>query len=173
MEASTVTNELRPLARPDEKAGYVRARVLCLGNELLADDALGSVVAEQLRRRRPTTDVVFTTETGLALIDYLQPCAVQVVVDTVRTGHAEPGTIFVMHEQDLATVPGDAPHYVGLFETLAVARELDMPVPDELVIVAVEPADCTTIGGAMGAAVRAALPVVIEHVEEIIRRAVQ
>src|SRR5208283_5509171 len=46
-------------------------RILCLGNELLADDAFGSAVAEELRRRFPTMDVVFTTDSGFHLLDNL------------------------------------------------------------------------------------------------------
>ena len=46
-------------------------RILCLGNELLADDAFGLVAAEELRRRFPQLDVVFTTDSGFHLIDYL------------------------------------------------------------------------------------------------------
>jgi hydrogenase maturation protease len=92
-----------------------------------------------------------------------------VVVDAVRTGNADPGTIYVVGADDLPSVPGDAPHYVGLFETLALARALDLPVPGELVVVGVEPADLTTIGGAMNPAVRAALPDVLDRVEAFIR----
>ena len=46
-------------------------RILCLGNELLADDAFGLAAAEELRRRFPQMDVVFTTDSGFHLIDYL------------------------------------------------------------------------------------------------------
>lgn len=38
----------------------------------------------------------------------------------------------------------------------------------ELVVVGAEPADCTTIGGPMAAAVKAALPAVLERIEQII-----
>ena len=46
-------------------------RILCLGNELLADDAFGLVAAEELRRRFPQMDVVFTTDSGFHLLDNL------------------------------------------------------------------------------------------------------
>jgi hydrogenase maturation protease len=143
--------------------------VLCLGNDLLADDALGIVAAERLRRRLPTgVEVVATTETGFRLLDYLVHARRVIVVDTVVTGCASPGTVYLVGEDDLRDTPGGSPHYVGLFEALAVGRELGEAVPDEMVIVVVEGGDCRTVGGRMGAATAKAIPVVVELVERIV-----
>ncbi|MHC4548864.1 MAG: hydrogenase maturation protease [Planctomycetota bacterium] len=146
------------------------ARLLCLGNDLLADDAFGCVAAARLRPRMPAgVEVVFTTASGFALMDHLEHAALLVVIDTVMTGNAEPGTVYVLEEEDLRAVPGGSPHYVGLFETLALGRKLELPVPERLVVVAVEAADCTTLGGAMHPAVAAAVPIVVERVAAIVR----
>lgn len=143
-------------------------RLLCLGNDLLADDAFGYVAAGELRKRlSPHVEVVFTANTGLGLIDHLGQATLLVVIDTVVTGKADPGTVFVVEERDFRSAPGGSPHYIGLFETLALARKLEMAVPDRLVIVAVEAADNLTLGGEMHPAVRAALPAVIERVTEL------
>jgi hydrogenase maturation protease len=145
------------------------ARLLCLGNDLLADDAFGYVAAEELRRRMPAdVEVVFTANTGIGLIDHLGQATLLVVVDTVVTGRADPGTIFVVEEGDLSSVPGGSPHYVGLFETLALRRALEMATADRLVIIAVEASGNLTLGGEMHPAVRAALPVVVERVTELV-----
>ena len=61
-----------------------------LGNELLADDAFGLVAAEELRRRFPQMDVVFTTDSGFHLIDYLDGIELLVVVDSIQTGSVPP-----------------------------------------------------------------------------------
>lgn len=144
-------------------------RILCLGNDLLADDAFGGAVAAQFRSLSPTgVDVVETAAAGFALFDHLLGAARLVVIDTILTGTAAPGTLHVFREADLAAVPGGSPHYVGLFETLALGRKLGLPVPEEVVIVAVEAADCVTVGGSMHPAVAAALPDVVELVQEII-----
>ena len=68
-------------------------RVLCLGNELLADDALGAVVAEQLRELLPgTAEVVFTSAMGFDLLDDVLGASRLLVVDTIETGTRPPGT---------------------------------------------------------------------------------
>lgn len=143
-------------------------RVLCLGNDLLADDAFGGVVAAQLARSAaPSTEVMFTANTGFGLIDFLLNTRRLVVVDTVQTGEMEPGSVLVLREGDVGSTAGGSPHYIGLFEALALARKLGLPAADEVVIVAVEAADCTTVGGRISPAVRAAVPDVLELLQDM------
>lgn len=140
-------------------------RLLGLGNDILADDAFGIRVAEEARRRfGAAVDVVSTSDAGFHLIDHLVGTSRLVLVDTVLTGTASPGTIRMWNEDETRPVPGGSPHSVGFFEVLAVARRLDLPVPKEIVIITVEAADCTTVGGAMHPDVEAAVPLVVELV---------
>jgi hydrogenase maturation protease len=141
-------------------------RVVCLGNELLADDGVGPAVARRLRGRLPpAVQVVETPESGFALLDHLLDADVVVVVDAVTTGTAPPGTIHVVEDQTVRTVYGGSPHYVGLFEGLAIGRALGLPIPRQVTIVAVEVADSRTVGGPMHPAVAAAA----DRVAELIR----
>ncbi len=152
----------------------VRLRLLGLGNEILADDALGIIAAWEAERLLPgEVEVVCTSETGFNLLDYVQGTRRLVVVDTVETGRAEPGTIYKLREEDLEFTPGAAPHRIGLFETLALARKLNLPAPRQVTIIAVEAADCLTVGGVMTPAVRAAIPKVLELIKEIVRGPVE
>jgi hydrogenase maturation protease len=147
-------------------------RVLCLGNDLLADDALGSVVAELIRQSvPPEVEVVSTSETGFHLLDYVLNTPRLIVIDTILTGAAAPGTIYVLEENDFTTAPGGSPHYIGLQETLALGRALDLLVPETVVALAVEAADCTTLGGAMHPAVRAAIPALLDKVRQMLEPA--
>jgi hydrogenase maturation protease len=132
----------------------------------LADDGFGLVVAEQLRTLMPGLEVVETPESGFYLLDYTLGCSRLVVIDTMVTGSREAGTVCVFRESDLSCPHGSSPHYVGLFETLALGKALGLPVPQEVTIVAVEASDCLTIGGEMTSEVRAAIPRVIELVKK-------
>jgi hydrogenase maturation protease len=144
-------------------------RVLCLGNELLADDALGCVVADRLRPfASPQTEIVSTSESGFHLLDYLLGVRHLVVLDTIQTGAATPGTIHEFRENNPQSVPGGSPHYIGLFETLALAHLLGLPVAEEIVILAVETADCLTVGGELHPEVRAAIPILTGLVQDLI-----
>jgi hydrogenase maturation protease len=143
-------------------------RVLCLGNELLTDDALGAVVAEQLRELLPgTAEVVFTSAMGFDLMDEVLGASRLLVVDTIETGTKPPGTVHLLREEDVHPVPGGSPHYIGLFETLKLGRKLQLDVPQDVIIIAVEPADCLTLGGALTPAVQEAVPIVVNLVQRL------
>jgi hydrogenase maturation protease len=140
-----------------------RVRFLCLGNDILADDALGLDVAAELRKRAyQGVEIVESMESGLHLLDCLLDVDRVVVIDTIQEGSAPPGTIYQLREDDVRTTSEGSPHYVGLFDALRMGRRLGMPVADEVLIVAVEAADCTTLGGDMHPAVRSAIPDVVE-----------
>lgn len=189
MAASTASRGAAP--GEGEAAPRRPARVLCLGNDLIADDALGIVAARELCRRLAaagspvpagpsfdsaatvrafdhpqagTVEVVESALTGMYLLEAVVGASRLIVVDTVVTGSAEPGTVAVLGEEDFTTAPGGSPHYVGLFEALELARGLGLDVPADVIIVAVEAGDHLTVGGEMTAPVGAAVPVVVEQV---------
>jgi len=138
------------------------SRILCLGNDLLADDSLGSVVARQVREWAPEeVEVVSTSETGVRLLDFILETDYLLVIDTVTSGTDPPGAISVYREEDFGAVGGGSLHYIGLKEVLMLGRKLGLPVPKVVVLVVVQAADCSTVGGEMHPAVRAALPALI------------
>ncbi|MGD8684378.1 MAG: hydrogenase maturation protease [Chloroflexota bacterium] len=173
-------------------------RVLCLGNELIADDGVGPVVGrllgERLARegtpapamasvdpavtvrvfelsRVGTVELVETALTGMYLLDSVVGAARLIVVDSVVTGAAEPGTVLELRERDLDGPRGSSPHYIGLLETLDLARALGLGVPADIVIVAVEAGDYWTVGGPMTDRVGAAVSVVVDRTMDLIGNA--
>jgi hydrogenase maturation protease len=180
-----------------EPAGIVTGpiRVLCLGNEIVSDDAVGPVVAERLRGRLALegaplalpdsgdpavtvnafelprvgpVELVETALTGMYLLDFVIGASRLIVVDSAVTGAAASGTVMELTERDLDGPRGTSAHYIGLLETLEMARALGLGVPPDVTIVAVEAGDYWTIGGAMTAGVRAAVPVVVERTMALI-----
>jgi hypothetical protein len=63
--------------------------------------------------------------------------------------------IYVLHQEDFRTTCGGSPHYIGLQEALSIVRTLHLSIAETVVVLAVEAADCSTLRGAMHAAVRA------------------
>jgi Ni,Fe-hydrogenase maturation factor len=115
--------------------------VLCFGNELLGDDALGCVVADRVQPfASEDVEILCTSESGFYLLDCVLGVRRLVVVDTVQTGN------------------------VGLCEALALARELGLPAAEEVIILAVEVADCLTMGAEMSPQARTALPVLLSMI---------
>jgi len=142
-------------------------RLLALGNDILADDAFGIRVAGEARRLfGGQIEVVESSEAGMALLDHIQGCNRLIVVDTVVTGRAAPGTITVLRGEEFRVAPGGSPHYVGLFEAIQVAHKLGLAAPDEVTIIMVEAADTTTVGGPMTPAVEAAIAPALDLIRQ-------
>jgi hydrogenase maturation protease len=133
--------------------------VLGLGNDLLADDAIGHLaVAELEPRLAGRADVEATALHGLALLDVLAGYAAAVVLDAACTGAHPVGAVHEIAADSLARVQNPTPHFAGFPEMLDLADRLGLPFPRRLRIIVVEVLDPYTIGGAMTPAVREALP---------------
>jgi hydrogenase maturation protease len=148
--------------------GVPALRVLCLGNELLGDDALGCVVAERLQPfASKDVDILCTPESGFYLLDCVLNVRRLVVVDTVQTGNAPPGTIYRFRDSELPLVSGGSPHYVGLCESLALGRTLGLAVAEKVIILAVEAGDSLTIGAEMSPEVRSIIPALLRMIRDM------
>lgn len=164
---------------PREGRSLMRVLVLGLGNEIIADDAIGVLAVRRFREDwcqahegetagdsvgHVAVDAVETSVSGVALLEYFMGHDRAVVIDAVMTGKAPPGSIIELRPEDLGGVVAPSPHYAGLPELTALARELEIEFPLEVKILAVEVQDPHTIGGAMTPAVRDALPDVVDRV---------
>ncbi|MHC4768848.1 MAG: hydrogenase maturation protease [Planctomycetota bacterium] len=146
-----------------------RTLVLGLGNDILADDAIGLLAVRALRPSLDdAVDVEETSVHGVALLDLLTGYDHAVLIDAVRTGRHPPGTVLTLDPERLSTTYAPSPHYAGLPEVLALARALELDFPSRIDIVAVEVADPYTIDEAVTPAVLAAVPEVRQRVRDLL-----
>lgn len=139
--------------------------VLGLGNDLIADDALGlAVVAELQPRLSGQADVVGSSLHGLALLELFLGYRRAIVIDGIVTGTHPPGTIIELTQDQLRPVAVPSPHFAGFPEMLLLAQSLGLGFPRELRLFAVELADAATIGGTMSDSVRRAIPELCDRV---------
>ena len=144
-------------------------RVLGLGNEILADDAFGILAAQAIERAYAgRVGIRCSSSAGFGLLDDLLGAARLLVVDTIITGSAEPGTVYVFSSDRVDAAPGGSPHFLGLFEVLEVVRRLHLPVPEQTTIIAVEGSDCTTVGGPIHPDVLSAISEVVERAGQLL-----
>lgn len=138
--------------------------VLGLGNDLLADDAIGPLAVLELQPRLAgRAEVTATALHGLALLDVLAGHDAAVLLDAACTGRHPVGTVFEIDPADLDAVQAPSPHFAGVPEMVELARRLELRFPQRMRIIAVEVRDPHTIGGAMTPEVRAALPELCER----------
>ena len=150
-------------------ASIPKVLVLGLGNDILTDDAVGLRIVEVVRERlagEPDIEVRATTEMGLALLDEIADRESVVLVDSVQTGEAPPGTVHEIDSFELSRVLTTAPHFLGIGETLALGRLLGLAMPREVRIIAVEVADPHRLGTKLTPAVEQAVAPAAERVTE-------
>ena len=154
-------------------ASIPRILVLGLGNDILTDDAVGLRIAEAVRKLLagdPDIEVKITTEMGLALLDEIADRESVVLVDSVQTREASPGTIHEIDSIELTRVLTTAPHFLGIGETLALGKMLGLTMPRCVRIIAIEVADPHTLGTTLTPAVEQAVAKAVERVAEHARK---
>jgi hydrogenase maturation protease len=137
----------------------MKTLVLGLGNELLSDDGVGLLAIRQLREEYTgQAELVESSLHGLALIDLFIGFDRTIIIDAIQTGKHQPGEIIQLSPADLDHVIAPSPHYSGMPEMLALAKELDLEFPKEIVIFAIEVIDPHTIGGGLTPLINEKLP---------------
>jgi hydrogenase maturation protease len=148
-----------------------RTLVLGLGNDILTDDAVGLLVIRQLQAQlagQPNLDIQETTEMGLALLDFFTGHSRVILVDSIQTGQAPPGSVHELDAASLKQLSGRTPHFLGVGETLSLGRELGLPMPETVTILAIEVADPFTLSSQMTPPLQAALPRIVERIKAVL-----
>jgi hydrogenase maturation protease len=149
-----------------------RALVVCIGNELLADDGVGPSIGRCLRAR-PTPAHVRLVDLGLLGVDLLSILEGEetlVVVDATAEGRA-PGDVRVTREDGTGPLRAAvSAHGIGLPEVLAMGTRLCPEVmPTETFRVGVEGRRFSELGEGLSQEVAAAIPSAIEAIDRLVR----
>lgn len=149
--------------------------VVCIGNELVADDAVGYAVYKQLHAAGLPKQVrlEYCGVGGIALLDLLSGSErMMVVVDAVQLG-ASPGTVRVWAWDQLPSL-GDgsavSAHGIGLKDTILIGQTVyPERMPQQILLVGVEGRCFDQLGGVMTPEVYAAVPVATAMVLNLLR----
>jgi hydrogenase maturation protease len=149
-----------------------RSLVACIGNGLVADDAVGAAVHESLLAAGVPEGVRLEQlgTGGLSLIDRLDGESTLVVVDAVQLGSA-PGTVYVLDWDSVPAAGGPAvsAHGIGVREAIDVGRLLwPAQMPERVFLVGVEGACFDTLGSPLTPEVAAAVPRAVAAVQELV-----
>jgi hydrogenase maturation protease len=142
-----------------------------VGNSWRGDDAVGLLIARELRRRVRTGFTVLEHEgDGAALMDLWGGTEAVILADAAASD-GRPGTIHRREASgdNVAYLALDrSTHLFGLGEAIELARTLGR-LPRQVVIYAVEARNFDT-GGAVSVEVKRAIPAVVEMIEAELER---
>jgi hydrogenase maturation protease len=141
--------------------GRVKTLVLGLGNPILSDDAVGIRVVEELEGKvdRQEVTLIETSVAGLGLLDLLTGYDRAIIIDAIQTVGGQAGQIYRLDPEALDfTRHSASPHDVNLATALELGKRLEMSLPQQIVILAIEVADASTFSEECTPEVRRAIP---------------
>lgn len=143
-----------------------RILVLSLGNDILGDDGVG-FAASRLLQQVPyaNVDIVESSEAGLALLEILTGYPKALILDAMVTGSVSPGTIVELEAKSFAKVAAPSPHYAGLPEIFNLAKCLELPFPQDVLVLAMEVENPYEICERLSPSVAQALPVFVNQIK--------
>jgi len=142
--------------------------ILCLGNEVLSDDGFGAEVARRLIEAGglgEEIEALFAPLAGFNLLDLLQARRRVLIVDTICTGKAPPGTLHLFSADIL--VPSrnlTTSHQISLPTALELGRRMGMLMPERIDVLAVEAEDVTTLSETMTPRVSQAVSEAVDQI---------
>ena len=147
----------------------MKTLVLGLGNSILSDDGVGIRVAQEVGEKLndPQITIAETSEAGLGLLDSIAGYDKVIIIDAVQTREGHAGQIYRMGLQDFSlTKHLSSPHQINLVTALELGRMLNLAMPQEITIFAVEAKDITSFSEKCTPEVERAIPEAIKMVLE-------
>jgi hydrogenase maturation protease len=146
-------------------------RIVGCGNPDAGDDAVGLIIADQLRSRvPPEVEVRTATAGGASLLDWCDGIEALILVDAAHASVDFPTGqwrrfVFPADRERLKATPLSGTHVLGLVEALELAQTLDR-LPREVLLFAVAGAQFA-LGSGLSPTVQHSLPELVSALETI------
>lgn len=141
--------------------------VIGLGNTILSDDGIGIFVSREVAKRinQDNVEVVEASLAGFNLMDLLMGYDEAIIIDSIKTNGGKVGDIYQIDPDSLSqTVRLASVHDLNLATALEFSKMLNLPIPNKILIYAVEVMDNTTFKEGCCEEVAATIPSLTELV---------
>jgi hydrogenase maturation protease len=139
-----------------------------VGNPVLTDDAVGLRVAHLIQEAKPELTVIETVEAGLTLLELITGYERVIIIDSVKTGRSQPGTL---HQLTLDQIDPSwgfcSTHGIDIRMAFELGRKLNYKIPAKISIYGIEVEDNKNFGKKCTEKVEQSIP---QITEEIIKR---
>ena len=145
----------------------MKTLVLGLGNPILCDDGVGIRVAHEVGNRldNPHVTVAETSAAGFSLLDSIVGYDKVIIIDAIQTEKGQAGQIYHMESADFSlTKHLSSPHQINLATALELGKMLNMTMPREISIFAVEAKDIASFSETCTPEVEQVIPEAVEMV---------
>ena len=143
----------------------MKTLVLGLGNPILSDDGVGIRIANNIKNLCKNVEVVEASAAGFRVIDEIIGYDKLIIIDSIKTGEAEPGTLHKFNADDFKkTLHLSSPHDVSLFEAFEIMETQNEKLPTQIDIYAIEVEDNLTFSERCTEKVEEAIPEIVEEI---------
>lgn len=112
--------------------------ILALGNEIMGDDGAGMKVLSMLEDNyKEKADSVKLYSAGFNLLDVIEGYEKLLILDTINTENGNIGEIYEIEPSYFKTHFNSSSHYAGLPEIINIAQKLELNIPKEIKILAI------------------------------------
>lgn len=133
----------------------------------MTDDSAGLRVIQALQGRLSNLDISIN-ETGLAglnLLDYLVGYDKAIIVDAIQTPQGKPGSIYRLTPEEFDTsCHTTSTHDIGVIVAIELGNKLGLDMPRQILIVAIEAGDVSTLSEICTHEVEKAIPQVVDMI---------
>jgi len=147
----------------------MKTLVLGTGNPILSDDGVGIKVAHEVANQfnSPQVTVAETSAAGLSLLDSIVGYDKVIIIDAIQTKKGKAGQIYRMKPEDFSFAKHlSSPHQINLVTALELGKMLDLVMPQEITILAVEAKDVSNFSEKCTPEVERAIPEAVKMVLE-------
>ena len=116
--------------------------ILGLGNEYLSDDGIGAKIVRDLQPliQNPKSDFKSLITGSLDMLEIIKDYKHLIIIDSIKTQSGIPGSIYLIQpekEEFMTTHLSDF-HDVRFPDTIRLAKELGISVPEKILIIGIE-----------------------------------
>ena len=149
-----------------------RIIVLGLGSEILTDDGLPLRLIRDLKKELNIPGITYRDANtgGLDLLDHLDGFDKAVIIDTIMTRDGKPGTVytFTPEKNYRESLHLSSYHDAAFPVALRLGSVLELDMPDELWIIAVEVVEGLEFGANSSRRIQAGYPLILEEVSRAV-----
>jgi hydrogenase maturation protease len=145
--------------------------ILGIGNEILTDDGIGPKLVNEIDRGRFPSDVSFQNATlgGLELLDVMRDFRKVIIIDAIKTGQYQPGSIHYYTPDDFKeTLHLSNLHDINFLTALELGRQTGMQIPESIQIIAIEIVEDRVFSSSFSPAIAEQYPTILCKVEDLL-----
>ena len=146
--------------------------VLGLGNEILTDDGIGPKLVKDISLTTDDPDIHFNIACcgGLEIMEHIRDFDRVIIIDAIRTRNGNPGDVYRFRPDDFReTSHLSSIHDISFLTAIRLGETLDMKLPEEMHILAVEIIEDLEIGDDFTPPVKKKYPKILEEVRSCIK----